>query len=153
MILNVCPHFICRLVHRGVNRIVALRQSIIRFPTVQELADIGHGFQVLAHSPVFANCVGAIDGCHVRIKTPPGPDGQDYCNRRLFPSIQLQAVCDGRGRFLNTFVGYPGSVHDTRVLKNSGMFKAALYPPQGYFIVGDGGYPCIRSPVAIITLY
>ncbi|XP_070835621.1 uncharacterized protein [Chaetodon trifascialis] len=143
-----------RLVHKGVKEIAALRQDVIRFPTAQELEDIGHSFQVLAHSPVFASCVGAIDGCHVRIKTPPGPDGQDYYNRKLFPSIQLQAVCDGRAKFLNTFVGYPGSVHDKSIKEQwYSMFKSALYPPQGYFIVGDGGYPCISHPVAIITPY
>ena len=54
-------------------------------------------------------------------------------NRKLFPSVQLQAVCDAKGKFLNT--------------------RDALYPPQGYFIVGDGGYPCISHPVAIITPY
>ncbi|KAJ8364340.1 hypothetical protein SKAU_G00131710 [Synaphobranchus kaupii] len=65
----------------------------------------------------------------------------------------MQAVCDGKGRFLNTFVGYPGSVHGTKVLKNSRIYKEALYPPPGYFIVGDGGYPCIDHPMAIITPY
>ncbi|XP_033991066.1 protein ALP1-like [Trematomus bernacchii] len=144
---------VCRLVHTGVEKIAALRQEVIKLPPPGELEEVGQAFARLANSPVFSRCVGAIDGCHVRIKTPPGPQGQDDLNRKLFPSIQLQAVCDGKGFFLNTFVGYPGSVHDTRVLKNSAIYKGALYPPSGFFLLGDGGYPCIEVPVAIITPY
>ncbi|XP_034075632.1 protein ALP1-like [Gymnodraco acuticeps] len=134
---------VCRLVHTGVQKLQSFG----------ELEEVGQEFARLANSPVFSRCVGAIDGCHVRIKTPPGPLGQDYLNRKLFPSIQLQAVCDGKGFFLNTFVGYPGSVHDTRALKNSAIYKQALYPPSGFFLLGDGGYPCIEGPVALITPY
>jgi len=144
---------VCRLVHIGTAKIAALRKVVITLPSHQDLHEVAAGFERLANSPGFAKCVGAIDGCHIRIKTPPGPGGQDYVNRKLFPSIQLQAICDGKGKFLNIFAGYPGSVHDTRVLKNSRIFKEALYPPAGYFLVSDGGYPCITQPVAIITPY
>ncbi|KAI2657421.1 Protein ALP1-like [Labeo rohita] len=72
-----------------------------------------------------------------------------------FPAAQdlkeMQAVCDGKGRFL--FVGYPCSVYDTRVLRNSKIYKEALYPTQGYFLVGDGSCSCIIHPVAISTPY
>lgn len=122
---------VCRLVHTGVEKIAALCQEVIRLPTAGALDKVGQTFARLANSPVFSRCVGSIDGCHVRIKTPSGPEGQDYLNRKLFPSIQLQAVCDGKGLFINTFVGYPGSVHDTRVLKNSRLYRVALYPPPG----------------------
>ncbi|XP_054473334.1 putative nuclease HARBI1 [Anoplopoma fimbria] len=148
---NVPKSTVCRLVHSGVEKIAALRQEVIKLPTAGALDEVGQSFAQLANSPVFSRCVGSLNGSHVRIKTPPGPGGQDYLNRKLFPSIQLQAVCDGKGPFINTFVGYPGSVNDTRVLKNSKIYKEALYPPSGFFILGDGGYPCMARPVAIIT--
>lgn len=118
---------VCRLVHSGTTKIAALCQQVIQLPEAQDLNEVGLGFENLANSSIFSKCVGAIDGCHVRIKTPAGPNGQDYINRKLFPSIQMQAVCDGKARLLNVFVGYPGSVHDT-------IYKEALYPPQGYFL-------------------
>ncbi|XP_033976880.1 protein ALP1-like [Trematomus bernacchii] len=95
---------------------------------------------------------------HSLIKLPAGPEleevGQGFQQLANSPaSIQLQAVCDGKGKFLQTFVGFPGSVHDTRVLKHSALYKEALYPPPGYFIVGDGGYPCIVHPIVIVTPY
>ncbi|KAK7880176.1 hypothetical protein WMY93_033158 [Mugilogobius chulae] len=45
---------------------------VIRFPLSAQLAEVGRGFQQLAGSPAFSNCVGAIDGCHIRIKAPHG---------------------------------------------------------------------------------
>lgn len=137
-----------RIVHSIALKVVALRTKCIQFPKPHK---VGEGFAKLAHSHFFKKCVGAIDGCHVRIKKPVGPDAQDYFNRKLFYSVQLQAICDSNGIFLDTFVGYPGSVHDTRVLKNSPVYTEALYPPAGYFILGDGGYPCIEHPICIIT--
>ncbi|KAJ4930775.1 hypothetical protein JOQ06_025083 [Pogonophryne albipinna] len=128
-----------RLVLQGVEDIAALRHSLIKLPAGPELEEVGQGSQQLANSPAFRTCVGAIDGCHIRIRAPSGPSGQDYVNRK--------------GRFLQTFVGFPGSVHDTRVLKHSAIYKEALYPPPGYLIVGDGGYPCIVHPIMIVTPY
>ena len=113
--------------------------------TPDNLQHIGAGFARLAGSPAFARVVGSIDGCHVRIK-PIGADAQDYFNRKLFHSIQLQAVCDHECQFLDIFVGYPGSVHDSRVLKNSPLYVQSLYQPEGYCILGDGGYPCMSWP-------
>ncbi len=122
---------VCTLMHTGVEKIAALRQEVVKLPTAGALDEVGQQFTLLANSPVFTKCVGAIDGCHVCIKTHSVSGSQDYLNRKLFPSIQPQAVCDGRGHFISTFVGYPGSVHDTRVLKNSRIYKQALYPLSG----------------------
>ena len=126
---HVLKFTVCRLVHTGVEKIASLRQEVIRLPTTGELK-VGQAFARLANSPVFSRCVGAIDGCHVHIKTPSGPDSQDCLNRMLFPSIQLQAVCYGKGLFINNFLGCPGSVHDIRFLKNSRIYREALYRPS-----------------------
>ncbi|KAJ8381306.1 hypothetical protein SKAU_G00020840 [Synaphobranchus kaupii] len=140
-----------RAVHLVCSEVLTLLERVIFFPKAEDIPAVGAGFAHLANSPVFSRCVGAIDGCHVRVKVPPGANGQDYINRKLFASIQLQAICDSKGNFLDIHVGYPGSVHDTRVLKNSPVYLGACYPPPGHFIVGDGGYPCICQPMAIIT--
>nr|XP_054597978.1 uncharacterized protein LOC129163706 [Nothobranchius furzeri]XP_054597979.1 uncharacterized protein LOC129163706 [Nothobranchius furzeri] len=88
-----------------------------------------------------------------RIKAPSGPDGQCYRNRKLFPSIILQAVCDHQGRFIDTYVGWPGSVHDSRVLRHSPLYRQSAFPPPGHFILADGGYPCLQHPLPLITPY
>ncbi|KAJ8014622.1 hypothetical protein DPEC_G00017550 [Dallia pectoralis] len=67
--------------------------------------------------------------------------------------VVLQAVCDHQGRSIDIFVGYPGSVHDARILKNSPIYTRGNYPPPGYFLLADGGYPCLQEPLALITPY
>ncbi|KAL7388815.1 hypothetical protein ABVT39_021240 [Epinephelus coioides] len=142
-----------RAVHKVAGKIVEKRSHCITLPKPNELEATGEGFAALAQHEAFKACVGAIDGCRIRIKAPAGPASTDYTNRKLFHSVQLQAVCDSGGRFLDTFTGYPGSVHDTCVLKNSPIYTGQLYPPAGYFIVGDGGYPCIEQPICLMTPY
>lgn len=143
-----------RVVHKMVDEVVAVLPQFVHFPrTQEELQVVGDGFARLANHQAFGKAAGAVDGCHIRIKCPGGPDGHDYNNRKLFPSVVLQAVCDHQGRFIDIFVGYPGSVHDARILKNSPIYTRGTYPPPGYFLLADGGYPCLQEPLALITPY
>ncbi|KAE8740461.1 hypothetical protein FOCC_FOCC014028 [Frankliniella occidentalis] len=71
----------------------------------------------------------------------------------MYYSINLQGLVNHRGRFIDIFVGFPDSCNDLRVLRHSGLYRDAVYPPRGYFIIGDGGYMCLRDPITIITPY
>ena len=139
-----------RLVHRMSGQIAALLYTVVRHPTGEELPRLGARFARLAGSAAFSRVVGAIDGCHIRLK-PPAEDAACYFNRKLFHSIQLQAICDDSCKFLDVCVGYPGSVHDARVLKNSPIYYEQSYPPPGYCILGDGGYHCLSQPICLMT--
>ncbi|XP_062861636.1 putative nuclease HARBI1 [Trichomycterus rosablanca] len=140
------------IVHRMSGAVKELIRSIITLPTGDELERVGAGFAHLAGSSCFRGAVGAIDRCHIRIK-PPSTNAQSYLNRKQFHSIQLQAICDHQGKFIDIFVGYPGSVHEARVLENSPLYKEGLYPPAGRYILGDGSYPCISTPIRLLTPY
>ncbi|KAI2646155.1 hypothetical protein H4Q32_026905 [Labeo rohita] len=140
------------IVHKVSKMLLHIKHKVIHFPSFEELEEISTGFANLAGSPVFGSVAGSIDGCHIRIK-PPSADSMCYLNRKLFYSIQLQALCDHRGKYLDIFVGYPGSVHDSRVLRNSPIYLKALYPPERYHILGDGGFPCLSHPISLITPY
>ncbi|XP_035465455.2 protein ALP1-like [Scophthalmus maximus] len=140
------------IIHRVANKIISLKNRVIYFPPQEELERISTGFERLAGSAAFTRVVGSIDGGHIRIK-PLSADVQCYFNRKLFQSIQMQAMCDHQCQFLDVFIGYRGSVHDARVLKNTPVYVRSLYPPEGYCILGDGGYPCMSQPIALITPY
>jgi len=60
--------------------------------------------------------VGAIDGTDIRIKAPSSHP-QSFVYRRGFHSIQTRAVCRHNMLFSHIYTGYPGSVHDSIILK------------------------------------
>lgn len=64
---------------------------------------------------------GCIDGTHIRID-PPKRSKDDYINRKGIISICLQAICNENKKFINMFVGYPGSSHDSWVFQNSTIY-------------------------------
>ncbi|KAL2087167.1 hypothetical protein ACEWY4_018226 [Coilia grayii] len=142
------------VVHRVCGDLLQVMPRIIRVPsTAEEVREVGDGFARLAGHGAFRKAMGAIDGCHIRIKAPGEPHAQCYRNRKLFSSIQLQAVCNHAGAFIDVFAGFPGSVHDARVLRSSHLYRCATYPPPGAFLLGDGGYPCLERPISLITPY
>jgi len=152
-IFSMSTATVCRIVHNVVEEVMTILHRVIHFPKPEELEVVGAGFARLAGHEGFRRAVGAIDGCHVRIVPPAEPQKKSYINRKLFPSIIMQGVCDAKGTFLDVYIGNPGSVHDALVLRRSPMYKKALYPPSGFFLLGDGGYPCLQHPVCVITPY
>jgi len=45
----------------------------------------------------------------------------------------------------DVLAGWLGSVHDSRVLRNSSLFATSGNKfPADYHIIGDGGYPLMR---------
>ena len=65
---------------------------------------------------------GCIDGTHTHIKRPT-ENSQDYYNYEQFFSLNIQAVCDSRGRFMVVECKWPRSVHDAKVFANSAISK------------------------------
>ena len=66
--------------------------------------------------------VGALDGTHITIMAPDNGNKVDYYNRKQRYNINTQAVVGGDMIFLSVATGYPGSLHDSRVLRNSDLF-------------------------------
>ena len=100
--------------------------------------------------------LGAIDGVHITILSPHTDSKVDYYNRKQEHSINSQAVVRGNLLFLDLCTGVPGSVHDSRILRNSAIYAKAessqiLNFPIDVtenvtirpFIPGNGGYPLL----------
>lgn len=71
------------------------------------------------------NCVGTIDGSHIRIIRPHNYS-TDYYNLKGYYSVLLQAVCDGNCKFLSLSCGHPGSIHDATMMRRSGFTGKSL---------------------------
>lgn len=95
-------------------------------------------------------CVGAIDCTHIVIRKPDGPHGADYFDRKHCHSVVAQVMVDANGRILHTSIGWPGSIHDARILHASGLQTTLEeLAPKGYYVIGDSGYPalsCLVTP-------
>ena len=60
---------------------------------------------------------------------PDNENKVDCYNRKQPYSINTQAVVGGDLIFLSVATGYPGSLHDSRVLRNSNLFQRSEMPP------------------------
>lgn len=127
--------------NRVINAIVLhLKPKFISWPYQNELQIIKDYFQ---RKNGFPGIVGCIDGTHIEIPAPK-ESPKSYVNRKGYHSLQLQAVCREDMRFTHCFMGFPGSCHDSRVLKNSDIWENGNGLCGNDHIVGDGGYPLTR---------
>ncbi|KAI4455236.1 hypothetical protein MML48_9g00013033 [Holotrichia oblita] len=75
--------------------------------------------------------------------------GDEYINRKGWCSLNVQATCDGKERFTSLDAQWPGSVHDSRILKRSNIFGKMRRRQQNGLILGDEGYgitPWLLTP-------
>jgi len=94
--------------------------KFVKFPeTEEETEKVIDGF---SDKGPFPQVAGAIDGSHIRIKAPI-VNAKDYYCRKGFHSVILQGVVDSDGRFMHVSTGYPGSIHDSRMLRMSSLYR------------------------------
>ncbi|XP_060563710.1 putative nuclease HARBI1 [Ruditapes philippinarum] len=141
-IFGVCETSVHSVIHDVSEMIcVKLLPELIKWPTGKKAKETIDGFQQLAGFP---GIMGTIDGSHIPIRTP-SEFPENYINRKQYPSIVLQAVCDSKLLFIDVFCGWPGSVHDSRILKNSPLMDkieadvSQVFPGNTH-LLGDSAY-------------
>ncbi|CAH1971907.1 unnamed protein product [Acanthoscelides obtectus] len=92
-----------------------LQPEYMPIPTTQKWLEVAQRFYTLWNLP---NCVGSIDGKHIRIKAPKN-SGSAYINYKGYFSIVLMAVVDADGLFLTIDVGEYGRNSDGRAFQVS----------------------------------
>lgn len=123
------------------------------FPELNEekWVEIAKGFNENANYP---NCIGAIDGKHIRV-IKPSASGSLYYNYKNYFSIVLLAVCDADYKFIYIDVGAYGKCSDSSIFKHSVLHKKIVNNnlripektpisnneiPMPYVIVGDEAF-------------
>lgn len=129
-----------------------LHEEFIPHPNCEKWLEIADKFWNVCQFP---NCIGAVDGKHIRIIKPQGT-GSQYFNYKKYFSIILMAIADAQYRFVAVDVGAYGRTNDSMVFKNSFMGRS-LYnrefnfpppkplpgtdsPPMPYVLVGDEAF-------------
>ncbi|WVZ86523.1 hypothetical protein U9M48_033285 [Paspalum notatum var. saurae] len=105
-------------------------------------AEVHPNLENPAFWPHFNDCIGAIDGTHVKVvvdKSKRIP----YLNRHRETSQNVLAICNFDMRFTFVLSGWPGSAHDMRVFKDAitSHHHKFPHPPPGKYYVVDAGYP------------
>lgn len=97
--------------NKVMDNIVERAHNWIRFPnSVAEINDAKLLWQTRYNLPTV---IGALDCTHVEIKKPV-IHGDEYINRKGYPSINVQATCNAQEMFTSVCAEWPGSVHDAR---------------------------------------
>ena len=128
----------CRTIHRVTRALVRRMPQFIPFPTDNNAAQLKEGFHAMRGFP---GVIGCVDGTHVWIRRPAVHEA-DFVNRKGYHSINVQVICDHRGKFLNVVARWPGSTHDSRVLRSSRVWDDMEDGRVDGFILGDSGYRC-----------
>lgn len=136
---NMHKHFL-----QIIKIIVSLKDRYIIWPIGMLAYKTINDFNNLRGPNGFPNIIGAVDGMHVPIPAPTN-DAASYYNRKGFYSVLLQGTCNAQSVFIDCFIGWPGSSHDSRVWKNSSLYKMLSENensiPNNSHLVGDSAYP------------
>ena len=96
----------------------------------------------------FPQCLWAVDGTHIDIKQP-SDNASDFINRKGRFSLNVQACCDYSCQFMDVVVKWPGSIHDARMLINSGLnekLRSGAIPKCLKHVVSD------EDPIPVVIL-
>ncbi|XP_018578669.1 putative nuclease HARBI1 isoform X2 [Anoplophora glabripennis] len=130
-----------RCLNRVLNFLISIKSQIIKWPnTTDEISKVNQGFMEKCG---INNIIGVIDGSHIEINKPK--ENQDaYINRKGYHSLLLQGIVDHKRKFIDVFCGEPGSMHDARLFRKSGIYRKITEDPTflgNGFLLGDTAYP------------
>ena len=128
--------------------LLRLREHVVTWPTEEEKAILKDDNRNISGFP---NCIGHVDGTGIVLAASPAENGEEYFTRKSQYAIAAMLVVDTNLRIRYADCGFVGSVHDSRVWRNSDLARH----PEKYFqndeyLLGDKGYPLLKE---IITPY
>ncbi|KAH7964579.1 hypothetical protein HPB51_027187 [Rhipicephalus microplus] len=140
-LVNVSQPTVSRVIER-VSRLIAkhLFPAVVNFPNSDDrFRETMVEFYRIAKFPGVTGC---IDCTHVRIKSPGGPNGEVYRNRKGYFSINVQVIAGPKLQLYDVVSSWPGSAHDSRIFDNSRA--RVLYEKKRVpgILLGDAGYRC-----------
>ncbi|XP_065865632.1 protein ALP1-like isoform X1 [Euphorbia lathyris] len=109
-------------------------------------------FEIFSHSkfyPYFKDCVGAIDGTHVRVKVS-NTEAPRYRGRKEYPTQNVLAACTFDLKFTYVLAGWEGTASDSRIIKHALSREFPLKMPEGKYYLVDAGFMLRRG---LITPY
>ncbi|XP_074303342.1 uncharacterized protein LOC141637813 [Silene latifolia] len=85
----------------------------------------------------FKNCLGALDGTMIYVNVPTA-DQSKYRIRKGNLTTNVLGVCSVEMEFIYVLLGWEGSAHDGRILRDAISRPNGLKVPKGYYYLCDG---------------
>lgn len=104
-------------------KLCLIRNRVLSWPDLRRQQEISDHFEAESNIP---GIIGIIDGSHITLTNVPYED-KDYINRKGYPSTPLQVIVDHMLLVTDSFVGWPGCTHYSRVFKNSSIYDKLEY--------------------------
>ena len=121
-------------IHNVASVVIRYKSHLISLPTLETPHEIESNTKFY---PYFKNCIGALDGTHIRTVVPKSIE-RAFRNRKGFLSQNVLACCGFNMQFTYVLAGWEGSAHDGRVLADA--YDKGFTIPDGKFYLGDAGY-------------
>ncbi|XP_073121815.1 uncharacterized protein [Henckelia pumila] len=140
-IFNHSGETISRHFHRVLKVVGKLVEDIIKPHSEYNEGKGYHMSQHQRYKPFFYDCIGAIDGTHVKTRLPQGKE-IPYIGRKGFPTQNILAVVDFNMCFTFVWAGWEGAAHDNRIFGEAIRRPELNFPHQKgkkYYLV-DAGY-------------
>lgn len=113
----------------------------IRWPGVPERVELGRVI------PQLPGCIGFVDGTLCRVRRPfeNQMHSKWFQGRKKMYCLNSTVLVDHNGLFIHVDPGYPGSFHDSQILKTSMVerfWRRLFTHTEGYseYVLGDSGY-------------
>ncbi|OAE29617.1 hypothetical protein AXG93_4003s1400 [Marchantia polymorpha subsp. ruderalis] len=144
---------VSKVIWKFVNSMEKRARHHMKWPEGADMDRVKAGFEVDHGLP---NCCGVIDVTHILMELPGTESSADWFDKEQNYSMLMQVVVDMDMRIRDLFTGWPGSITDSRLLRNSGFLSlcesgerlnGAPRIVQGLqvreYIIGDSGYPLL----------
>jgi hypothetical protein len=131
---------------RVIKAISSLKGIYYTWPTEQERDIISSRI----HNDFdFPNCVGFADGTLNPLSSKPQrEDSADYYGRKHGYSLSTLIVCDDRRLIRYYLAGWPGSCHDNRIHRNSGLVTSVeTFFTESQYVLGDSAFEASDSMI------
>eukprot|EP00079_Xenopus_tropicalis_P014884 XP_004911914.1 PREDICTED: putative nuclease HARBI1 isoform X2 [Xenopus tropicalis] len=100
---------------------------------------VKRGFYRIAGMP---HVMGVLDCMHIAL-SPPHEREELYRNSKGFHSVNVQVICDCKGKILSIYSAFPGSSQDSVILKQTSVYEAFENGKlTGGWLIGGPGYTC-----------
>ena len=122
-VFGVRKSTVIKIFQDGIRHIGQITPAFIKFPvTAFETTLATMSFQEFTHCAI-SQVAGAVDGTHIEILAPLSESKLDYFSRKQKCTVNEQAVVGSNLMFLDVLTGFPGSVHDARMLSASTLYQ------------------------------